>query len=66
MMRAELERVLAALQAQQRVIARTKLRLRKLEEADEPPVSNSQYWRPKGEKPQEDAPWLKDGWSGKR
>jgi hypothetical protein len=26
-------------------------------------ASESMFWRPKGEKPQEDAPWLKDGWS---
>jgi hypothetical protein len=63
MSRADIERALEALRAQARLLARTQLRLRKLEEADEPPASNSQYWRPKGEKPQEDAPWLKDGWS---
>jgi hypothetical protein len=57
------ERVFAQLEATNRLIARTRLRLRKMEEADEPPASNSQYWRPKGEKPQEDAPWLRDGWS---
>ena len=56
-----------ALEAVNRGVARTKLILKRLEErVAAPPASNSFYWRPKGEKPQEDAPWLKDGWSGKR
>jgi hypothetical protein len=65
--RADRERILAAIEAQGRLIARTRLALRKIEKAEEnPPASNSMYWRPKSEKPQEDAPWLTDGWSGKR
>jgi hypothetical protein len=59
------ERIFEQLAATDRLIARTKLRLRKLEASD-PPASNSIYWRPKGAQPQEDAPWLEDGWSGKR
>ena len=50
-----------------RTIARTKLALRRMEREDAgPPASESTYWRPKGERAQEDAPWLEDGWSGKR
>lgn len=50
-----------------RLIARTKMMLRRMEERDaDPPASESFYWRPKGERRQEDAPWLDDGWSGKR
>jgi hypothetical protein len=30
----------------------------------EPPASNSMFWKPKGEKPQEDAPWIKDHGTG--
>ena len=53
--------------ARERLIVRTKLALKKLEAAKDEPASNSQYWRPKGERQHVDAPWLKDGgWSGKR
>lgn len=36
---------------------------RPVERPGPPPASESIYWRPKGEKPSEDAEWLKDGWS---
>ena len=53
-------------EARERLIVRTKLALKKLEESKDEPASNSQYWRPKGERRHIDAPWLKDGgWSGK-
>lgn len=62
------EAIMASIAATDRIIARTKLRLKAMEERDDsPPASESMYWKPKGEKPQEDAPWLKDGGhSGKR
>jgi hypothetical protein len=59
----------AMLKALERNVARTKLILARLDrELEKPtPASESMYWRPKGEKPSEDARWLKDGgWSGKR
>jgi hypothetical protein len=60
--------VIEALAKLDRVVARTKLRLKAMDERDTaPPPSESQYWRPKGDKPHDDDQWLKDGgWSGKR